>query len=184
MGCNVRHVPLGDLVTMTSGGTPDKKNQDYWNGDIPWISAKTLKGDYVISSDLFITEEGLDSSAAKLAPIGSLLLLTRGSGLFKRIPLALVVREAAYNQDIKCLASKRADISNNYIFYALKALEPSINGMLETTGIGAGKLSTDLLEQLPIPVLDETERIKVVSFLNVLTNKLALNTRINGYLAA
>ena len=56
--------------------------------------------------------------------------------------------------------------------------------MLETTGIGAGKLSTDLLEQLPIPVLDETERIKVVSVLNVLTKKLALNPRINGYLAA
>lgn len=184
MGCNVRHVPLGDLVTMTSGGTPDKKNQEYWNGDIPWISAKTLKGDYVISSNLFITEEGLDSSAAKLAPTGSLLLLTRGSGLFKRIPLALVGREVAYNQDIKCLTSKRAGISNRYIFYVLKALEPSINGMLETTGIGAGKLSTDLLEQLPIPVLDENARTNAVNFFDTLTNKLALNTRINGYLAA
>jgi len=182
MGCNVRHVPLGDLVTMTSGGTPDKKNQEYWNGDIPWISAKTLKGDYVISSNLFITEEGLDSSAAKLAPTGSLLLLTRGSGLFKRIPLALVGREVAYNQDIKCLTSKRAGISNRYIFYVLKALEPSINGMLETTGIGAGKLSTDLLEQLPIPVLDENARTNAVNFFDTLTNKLALNTRINGYL--
>ena len=31
---------LGELVSFSSGGTPSKKRIDYWNGDIPWISAK------------------------------------------------------------------------------------------------------------------------------------------------
>lgn len=184
MECSTDTVPLGDLVTMTSGGTPDKKKPDYWGGPIPWISAKTLKGDYISSSNLSITEQGLESSTAKLAPEGSLLLLTRGSGLFKHIPLAVVERPVAYNQDIKCITSKKPGISNRYLFYALKALEPTISGMLETTGIGAGKLSTDLLERLPMPVLKEDSRQKAVAFFDALTMKLAINQRINGYLGA
>lgn len=35
--------PLGELVTFSSGGTPSKKNSNYWGGTIPWISAKTMK---------------------------------------------------------------------------------------------------------------------------------------------
>lgn len=182
MGCKVITIPLGDLVTMSSGGTPNKERKELWNGSIPWVSAKTLRGDCITNSDLYISELGLESSATKIAPKGSLLLLTRGSGLFKRIPLAIVGKPVAYNQDIKCISSKMSAISNRYLFYALKALEPSISGMLETTGIGAGKLSTGLLEQLSVPILEEGLRDRVVSFFDTLTSKIAVNERINGYL--
>lgn len=184
MGCKVITIPLGDLVTMSSGGTPNKEKKELWNGSIPWVSAKTLRGDCITNSDLYISELGLESSTTKIAPKGSLLLLTRGSGLFKRIPLAIVGKPVAYNQDIKCISSKMSAISNRYLFYALKALVPSISGMLETTGIGAGKLSTDLLEQLSVPILEEGLRDRVVSFFDTLTSKIAVNERINGYLAA
>lgn len=50
----------------------------------------------------------------------------------------MTAKDVAYNQDIKCLTSKRANISNRYIFFALRSLEPNIVAMLETTGIGAG----------------------------------------------
>ena len=50
---------LGDLVTFSSGGTPSKQNPSYWGGNIPWISAKTMKSERISSSDLMITEEGL-----------------------------------------------------------------------------------------------------------------------------
>lgn len=40
MSCRVDWIPLGDLVHFESGGTPSKKFQTYWNGNIPWISAK------------------------------------------------------------------------------------------------------------------------------------------------
>lgn len=81
--------PLGELVSFASGGTPSKKRDDYWDGTIPWISAKTLKTENIDTSDLFITEEGL-KAGSKIAPKGSILLLTRGSGLFNGIPIARV----------------------------------------------------------------------------------------------
>ena len=182
MGCRVSYVPLGELAEFESGGTPSKKNESYWHGSIPWISAKTLVGDAVYESDLTISEEGLESGS-KLASKGSLLLLTRGSGLFKRIPLAIAEKQVAYKQDIKCINSNAKGISNKYLFYALKALEPAISAMLETTGIGAGKLATDRLKALPIPVLAEDVRAKVTSIADCIYGKISLNAQLNGYLA-
>ncbi len=183
MGCKFKRVPLGDLAKFESGGTPSKSNAAYWNGDIPWISAKTLVGNSITTSDLNITREGLDAGS-RLAKAGSLLLLIRGSGLFKRIPLAIAGRDVAYNQDIKCITSTTEGVSNRYLFYALHALEPEIAGMLETTGIGAGKLSMDRLKSLLIPVLPDDSRAKFVAFADSIYEKLAVNTKLNGYLAA
>lgn len=183
MGCKVTYVPLGELAEFESGGTPRKNEDSYWNGAIPWISAKTLKGDTVYKSDLYITEEGL-AAGSKLAPQGSLLLLTRGSGLFKRIPIAMAGKDVAYNQDIKCIRATANGISNRYLFYALRSLEPAISTMLETTGIGAGKLATDRLKGLPVPILDGISRAKVTSFADCICGKVALNAKLNGYLAA
>ena len=92
---------LGDLIVLSSGGTPNKSNSSYWGGDIPWISAKAMYDDYLYSSDMTITREGLNNGS-KLAPVNSILLLTRGSGLFNRIPVCLVKREMAFNQDHYC----------------------------------------------------------------------------------
>ena len=182
MGCKVTYIPLGELAKFESRGTPSKKEERYWNGTIPWISAKTLVGDAVCKGDLFITKQGLDAGG-KLAPKGSLLLLTRGSGLFKRIPLAIAEKDVAYNQDIKCIEATAEGISNRYLFYTLKALEPAISAMLETTGIGAGKLATDRLKALRIPVLDEAARLRVTYIADCINSKLSLNTKLNGYLA-
>ena len=62
---------LGELITLNSGGTPDKSNKSYWGGDIPWISAKFMYDDYLYSSELKISQEGLDNGS-RLAPKGSI----------------------------------------------------------------------------------------------------------------
>ena len=54
---------LGELITLNSGGTPDKSNKSYWGGDIPWISAKFMYDDYLYSSELKISQEGLDNGS-------------------------------------------------------------------------------------------------------------------------
>lgn len=174
--------PLGELVKFSSGGTPSKKNPDYWNGTIPWISAKTMKDERVSTSDLMITEEGL-ASGSKLAPIGSLLLLTRGSGLFNGIPLCIVEKPVAFNQDVKCIESC-TDVSNKFIFYWLKSQEEYLRAKLEVTGIGAGKFDTKFLQELNVPIPCKEERDKIVSIAESISKKIIINTKINDNLAA
>ena len=174
--------PLGELVKFSSGGTPSKKNPEYWNGTIPWISAKTMKDERISTSDLMITEDGL-ASGSKLAPIGSLLLLTRGSGLFNGIPLCIVGQPVAFNQDVKCIESY-TDVSNQFIFYWLKSQEQYLKAKLEVTGIGAGKFDTKFLQGLNVPVPPKEERDKIVAIVEALSKKIIVNAKINDNLAA
>lgn len=180
MKSNWEICPLGKLVKFSSGGTPSKKNPDYWNGTIPWISAKTMKDERVSTSDLMITEEGL-ASGSKLAPIGSLLLLTRGSGLFNGIPLCIVEKPVAFNQDVKCIESC-TDVSNKFIFYWLKSQEEYLRAKLEVTGIGAGKFDTKFLQELNVPIPCKEERDKIVSIAESISKKIIINTKINDNL--
>lgn len=172
--------PLGELVKFSSGGTPSKKNPKYWNGTIPWISAKTMKDERISTSDLMITEDGL-ASGSKLAPIGSLLLLTRGSGLFNGIPLCIVEQPVAFNQDVKCIESY-TDVSNQFIFYWLKSQEQYLKAKLEVTGIGAGKFDTKFLQELNVPVPPKEERDKIVAIAEALSKKIIVNAKINDNL--
>ena len=180
MKSNWEFRPLGELVKFSSGGTPSKQNPDYWNGTIPWISAKTMKGERLSTSDLMITEEGL-ASGSKLAPIGSLLLLTRGSGLFNGIPLCIVEKPVAFNQDVKCIESN-SDVSNEFIFYWLKSQEQYLKAKLEVTGIGAGKFDTQFLRELNVPVPPKEEREKIVAVAEAISKKIIVNAKINDNL--
>ena len=150
--------PLGELVSFASGGTPSKKRDDYWGGTIPWISAKTLKTENIDTSDLFITEEGL-KAGSKIAPKGSILLLTRGSGLFNGIPIARVEKDVAFNQDIKCLDSY-GEVENEFIFYWLLSQKDYLMAKVGVTGIGAGKFDLDFLQKLMIATVYKGNIIK------------------------
>ena len=168
---------LGDLVTFTSGGTPSKSNPNYWNGNIPWISAKTMKMERVSTSDLFITEDGL-RAGSRLAKQGSILILTRGSGLFNDIPICLVEKDLAFNQDIKCLNSCTS-IDNKFIFYWLLSQKEYLSAKVGMTGIGAGKFDTDFLMNLMVPIFSTEVRNRIVAIADSISEKIAINRAIN-----
>jgi len=173
---------LGELVSFSSGGTPSKKRIDYWNGDIPWISAKTLKSEKITSSDLFITPSGL-SSGSKIAPKGSILLLTRGSGLFNDLPIGMVESEVAFNQDIKCLNSY-GEIENEFVFYWLQSQKKYLMAKVDVTGIGAGKFDLDFLQELQVPFPDKKVREKIIAIATAISDKIEANKKINDNLYA
>lgn len=172
--------PLGELVQFSSGGTPSKKRADYWKGNIPWISAKTLKSERITTSDLFISEAGLNAGS-KIAPCGSILLLTRGSGLFNGIPVGLVEQEVAFNQDIKCLDSC-SEVENKFIFYWIISQKKYLMAKVGVTGIGAGKFDLDFLQKLEIPIPSKQERTRIVAFIDTLSDKIELSQKINDNL--
>lgn len=72
-----------DLFEIISGGTPDSKNPNYWNGNINWITLADLPAnDYITrihESERKITEEGLAKSSAKLLPVESVVVSTRAT---------------------------------------------------------------------------------------------------------
>lgn len=152
-------VPLRELADLKSGGTPSKSRDDYWNGDIPWISGKTLHHTFVNDSDLRVSEAGL-SAGSNLAPIYSSLILVRGMSLLQEIRIGMATRPVAFNQDVKAVVA-RPTVSPRYLNLALRAAAPVLLDQVHQAGHGTGVLATDRLTNLPIwlPSMEEQERI-------------------------
>ena len=70
---------LKDIGEFTGGGTPSRMNEDFWTGDIPWISSSDLQDDSIqsIKVNRFITNSALEQSATKLVPKNSILIVSR-----------------------------------------------------------------------------------------------------------
>ena len=49
---------------LLSGGTPDTKNEEYWNGDIPWTRGAMLTEHYISEGEVKITKEGYKNSSS------------------------------------------------------------------------------------------------------------------------
>ncbi|ELO8766711.1 restriction endonuclease subunit S [Salmonella enterica] len=169
---------LGDLTKWSSGGTPNKSEESYWNGTIPWISASSMDGHLYGDSKLKITEEGLDNGS-RLAPTNSILLLVRGSILHQKIQVGLATKAVAFNQDVKCLIVKNEIIDPWYLLLWFKAKEQELLKIVESTGIGAGKLDTKLLMDYPveIPPKEIKEYIRLLG--KSVFDKITLNENIN-----
>ena len=177
MKSNWKEERLGSLVRFSSGGTPNKNNPSYWNGTIPWISAKNMKSEVIETSDLSITEEGL-IHGSKIAPKGSLLLLVRGSGLFNGIPVCYLENAVAYNQDVKCIEST-SELENKYLFYWLKANSGYLRKKIEFTSIGAGKFDTRFLSNLVVRFPDIVTRKKIIDMADNISDRININKKIN-----
>ncbi len=138
---------LGSLAEFKSGGTPSKEDPDNWGGEMPWVSAKDMKRQFLVGSELHLSEQG--SLKAKIAPKHSILILVRGMTLLKDVPICLATREVAFNQDIKALVAKE-NIDPLYLSYALLARKNEIQSCVDTAGHGTGRLETERLRTLPI----------------------------------
>ena len=77
-----REVAILDVASATIGGTPKRAVADYWDGGIPWATAKDVAGSgsrYINEVQESITQAGLARSAAKLMPKGTVVITARGT---------------------------------------------------------------------------------------------------------
>lgn len=169
---------LDELVKFSSGGTPSKSKEEYWDGDIPWISASSMNGYEYSDSKLKVTKEGL-LNGTRLAPENALLLLVRGSILHQKIQVGITTKEVSFNQDVKCLIVDKAIIEPWYLLFWFKAQENDLLAKVESTGIGAGKLDTSVLQNLTVQVPPKSERIVLTRIFRNLQKKIELNRKLN-----
>jgi type I restriction enzyme S subunit len=166
---------LGNISEWASGGTPSKEELTYWNGDLPWISASSMRGSEFSDSELKITNEGL-ISGSRLALKGSILILVRGSMLFKKIPVGIATRDVAFNQDVKSITITTKSTSK-FILYWFKSSENELLNMVVGTGIGAGKLELSDLKRMRLFLPTLPEQQKIADFLTAVDDKINQLTR-------
>ncbi len=169
---------LGDVTEWSSGGTPSKKNDDFWGGDISWITASSMNGNRYRDSKLKITNKGL-KAGSRLAEKGSVLLLVRGSILHQKVLVGITEQDVAFNQDVKAIKPKEEFLDSWYLLFWFMSIEKDLLNMVENTGIGAGKLDTKLLQKLTIKIPSKEKRDRIKSYVKTIDDKLVLNSLIN-----
>ena len=97
------YIPVKKLTNVVSGGTPSRDVSEYWdNGDIPWVKTTELQNSVIESVDEYITEKGKNNSAAKIVPVGTVLVAMYGQGKTRGMTGYLGI-EATTNQACACI---------------------------------------------------------------------------------
>jgi type I restriction enzyme S subunit len=137
-----------------SGGTPNTSDESYWGGNIPWISASSLKTSWIDDSERRVTDLGAQSGT-RLVSADTIIFVVRGMSLTTEFRIGLTQREVAFGQDCKALRPA-AGIDAALLFVAIKSRTPEILGLVDHAGHGTGRLATDLLSKviLGLPEVD------------------------------
>lgn len=159
---------LGEIAFMTSGGTPSKKNPEYYeNGRIPWVRSGELENGAIRDTEIKITQAGLDNSSAKIFPKGTLLIALYGATIGK---LAWLDIDACTNQAV-CGIFENDKVSLKYLYYYLLLHRPD----LIKQGIGGAQanISQTILKKLMVSYpVDRGEQERIVARIEELFSEL------------
>lgn len=153
---------IGSMGSVASGGTPSRTNLAYWNGNIPWVTTTQINFNTIDSAEQFITEEGLNNSAAKLYPPGTLLMAMYGQGK-TRGKVAILGVEASTNQACAAILLDR-DVQQDYIFHYLASQYEAIRN-LSNTG-NQENLNGLIIKSIKIPIPPLKEQVAIAQALS------------------
>lgn len=169
--------PMGFLVRISGGMTPSMNNADFWQGDIPWVTPKDMKVEFIADSIDHVTEFALSDSSLTLKEPGTVLVVVRGMILAHSFPTAITTAKVTINQDMKALHCEDR-ISSEFLFICLKGFEKIFVAFTEQSAHGTRKMETATLKKMVLPVPPPAEQAEISRFVR---NE---NERLDGLVVA
>ena len=155
------YIKVSELTDVVSGGTPDRKNADYWNyGTIPWIKTTELQNNVITEVEERITDKGLSKSSAKIVPASTILIAMYGQGKTRGMTGFLGL-EACTNQACACLLPTDK-INMQYLWRFLILSYDELRGLAQ--GGNQPNLNAGMIKGFPILVPPMHEQQQFVSF--------------------
>ena len=170
---------IKDIGHVVTGKTPSTEIDEYYGGNIMFISPSDLHGDYLIEeSEKTITEEGLNSIETN--SIGGLSVLTGCIG-WDMGNIAMCNSRCATNQQINTITRFNESIADpRYVYYWLKGKKDYLFSIASVTRTPI--LSKSVFEDIDIPIPCLGLQKKVANLLSSIDEKIRINNKINDYL--
>ena len=152
-------ITLGTVGSFYNGGTPSKKREDWWTGNIPWISSSDLSESTITSVKIshFISQDAVEHSATRICPKNAVLIVSR-VGVGK---VAISPCELCTSQDFTTVVSSR---HNPY--YLAYVLVPIMEGLaIQAQGTSIKGVTIEDIQKIVIPTPTVDEQNKIVSIL-------------------
>lgn len=156
------------LSKRYSGGTPDKKNDFYWqDGTIPWLNSGAVNQGVITQPSGFISELGLKESSAKWVPADAVIIALAGQGKTKGTAAITEIKTT-------CNQSMAAIIFENdhpkYMYWWLHSQYKNIRGMASDDGRDG--LNLEMIGSIPCPRPSKGEQLKIAHFLDYKTAQI------------
>lgn len=156
---NIPMMELGDVCNVIAGGTPSKRNNHFWDGGtIKWLGSAVCQNCKGIDNVTdYITEQGLNSSSAKLMRKGTTLIALVGATIGK---VAFLPFEAAINQNIAGIYPKDTTVLvPSYVYYACTTLYPKFIALTQGSKLAMANISFVRRLKIPVPPLETQNKI-------------------------
>lgn len=144
-------VCLGEICSLKTGGTPKSTKKEYYeNGTIPWLVSGDIHSEEIFDCDGRITQEGLESSNAKLLPKDSVMIALNGQGK-TRGTVAVLRFEATCNQSlVSILPNDEETLLVEYLFVCLRGMYKAIRNL--TGDKQRSGLNMPIIKKIKIPM--------------------------------
>ncbi len=177
---NWKTYKLSDIAQMIGGGTPKTTVDEYWNGNIPWLSVvdfgKSTK--IVYTTEKTITEKGLQESSTKILKKGQLIISARGTVG----ELAMLGKDMAFNQSCYGLNATK-ETTNEFLYYLVKYNIGKIKQ--NTHGAVFDTITKQTFENIEVTIPSSIEeQTQIAEILSSLDDKIELNLQMNQTLEA
>ena len=158
---------LSQCCKIGSGGTPSRKNSEYYNGDIPWIKTGEIEWNEVSDSEEKITQDAIENSSAKLYNPGAVLVAMYGMGV-TRGRAAILGVQAATNQAV-CVLQPQEHLNNRFLFYFFMCNYWAVRE--QAVGGNQLNLSATIIGKLNINIPSIPEQLEIVRLLDDIISK-------------
>lgn len=135
---------------MTSGGTPSRTNNSYWNSkDHSWLKTGEVHNNVIFETEEFISEAGLKNSSAKLIPAGSVVMAMYGATAAQ---VGYLQCETTTNQAC-CNMICKSDLDAAFLYFHFLANQEEIKRL--AVGGAQENLSQDVISNQPMYIIED-----------------------------
>ena len=163
-----------------SGGTPDTRKSEYWNGNIKWLSSGETRNNFVYDTDKKITELGVSNSSTKLANKSSIVMACAGQG-FTRGQTSYLMDDMYINQSVICIEPDEEKVDGLYLYYYFKNSYQMLRKLSDDHS-SRGSITTAMIKELEVKFPSIVVQKKISTILYSLDKKIELNNQINNNL--
>jgi type I restriction enzyme S subunit len=143
--------PLKEVYRTSSGGTPSRKVDEYYEGgNINWVKSKELHDRFIWDTEEKITEAGLANSSAKVFPANTVIMAMYGATIGQ---LGILGAEATTNQACCGFLTNQSEYGYPYLFLNLLSNRTEIINL--RAGAAQQNVSQDVIRETPflLPLL-------------------------------
>ena len=162
---------ISDITsTVITGGTPSTARQEYYGGNIPWLSSTEIHQKRIKTPTTYITDLGLQNSSAKMAPERSVLIALAGQGK-TRGTAAYLTRPMALNQSLAALVTNEK-CNPEFLYYLIESMYLPLRDLSSGVG-GRGGLNKKLIKGISVTIpIDIVEQKAIADTLTAMDEEI------------